>query len=140
MSDDQLAPLRDWLRAWQACVRAVDFAAGRTLCAEDIVAFGTVAPFVTGLDVVEREQWRNVWPVIRDFTIAVEGARGVVAGDRGWLAATWDSRGRRSDGSLFPRPGRCTIAFERRDGRWLATHTHFSLVPAHASTTAGSAR
>jgi ketosteroid isomerase-like protein len=140
VSADELAPLREWLRAWQACVRAVDFAAGRKLCAEDIVAFGTVAPFVTGLDVVEREQWRNVWPVIRDFTIDVEGARGVVTGDRGWLAATWDSRGRRSDGTLFPRPGRCTVAFERRDGRWLATHTHFSLVPAPAGATPGSAR
>jgi ketosteroid isomerase-like protein len=137
---DELAPLRDWLRSWQACVRAVDFAAGRKLCADDIVAFGTVAPFVTGLDVVEREQWRNVWPVIADFTIDVEGARGIVTGDRGWAAATWDSRGRRSDGSLFPRPGRCTIAFERRDGRWLATHTHFSLVPAAAGSTSGSAR
>ena len=137
---DELGPLRDWLREWQACVRAVDFAAGRKLCADDIVAFGTVAPFVTGLDVVEREQWRNVWPVIRDFTIDLEGARGIVTGDRGWVAATWDSRGRRSDGSLFPRPGRCTIAFERRDGRWLATHTHFSLVPAPAGPTSGSAR
>src|SRR5438034_96205 len=37
MADD-LAPLRDWLRAWQTCVRAVDFAAGRRLCAPDIVA------------------------------------------------------------------------------------------------------
>jgi len=67
----------------------------------------------------------------------VDGARGARLGDRGWLAATWDSRGRRADGTLFPRPGRCTIAFERRDGRWLATHTHFSLVPAGASATAG---
>jgi ketosteroid isomerase-like protein len=137
---DELAPLRDWLRAWQACVRAVDFAAGRKLCAEDIVAFGTVAPFVTGLDAVEREQWRNVWPVIRDFTIDVDGARGAIAGDRGWLAAVWDSRGRRPDGALFPRPGRCTIAFERRAGRWLATHTHFSLVPAPAGATPGPTR
>jgi ketosteroid isomerase-like protein len=137
---DELAPLREWLRAWQTCVRAVDFAAGRKLCAEDIVAFGTVAPFVTGLDVVEREQWRNVWPVIRDFTIDVDNARGALTGDRGWLAATWDSRGRRGDGTLFPRPGRCTIAFERRDGRWLATHTHFSLVPVATGVTAGSAR
>ena len=95
---------------------------------------------MTGLDAVEREQWRTVWPVIRDFTIDVEGARGVVAGDRGWLAAVWDSRGRRPDGTLFPRPGRCTIAFERRDGRWLATHTHFSLVPAPAGATPGAAR
>ncbi|PYM86187.1 MAG: ketosteroid isomerase, partial [Candidatus Rokuibacteriota bacterium] len=49
MAADDLAPLRDWLRAWQTCVRAVDFAGGRTLCAPDIVAFGTVAPFVQGL-------------------------------------------------------------------------------------------
>jgi ketosteroid isomerase-like protein len=137
MADD-LAPLRDWLRAWQACVRAVDFAGGRALCAPDLVAFGTVAPFVTGLDGVEREQWRKVWPVIADFTIDVDGARGAVAGDRGWVAAVWDSRGRGAGGALVPRPGRCTIAFERRQGRWLATHTHFSLVPAPAGPTHGA--
>jgi ketosteroid isomerase-like protein len=137
---DELAPLRDWLRAWQTCERTGDFAGGRKLCADEIVAFGTVAPFVIGLDAVEREQWRHVWPVIRDFTIDVEGARGAVAGDHAWLAAVWDSRGQRADGSLFPRPGRCTIAFERRQGRWLATHTHFSLVPAPAGDTPGSSR
>ena len=137
---DAIAPLQEWLRALQACVQAVDFAAGRTLFAEDIVAFGTVAPFVTGLDAVEREQWRHVWPVIRDFTIDVEGARGAVTGDRAWVAAVWDSRGRRPDGSWFRRPGRCTIAFERRGGRWLATHTHFSLVPAPAGTTTDPSR
>src|ERR671922_1375875 len=71
----------------------VDCAAGRKLCAEDIVAFGTVAPFVAGLDVVGREQWRNVWPVIRDFTIDVDDARGAVVGDRGWGGATRGSRG-----------------------------------------------
>jgi ketosteroid isomerase-like protein len=131
---DQLAPLREWLRAWQACVRAVDFAGGRKLCAPDIVAFGTVAPFVEGLDTVEREQWRRVWPVINDFTIDVDHARGAVTGDRGWIAATWDSRGTLADGGTFPRPGRCTLAFERRDGRWLATHTHFSLTPAPGTT------
>ncbi len=135
MAADDLAPLRDWLRAWQTCVRAVDFAGGRTLCAPDIVAFGTVAPFVQGLDVVEKEQWRRVWPVIRDFTLDVDRARGAVAGDRGWIAATWDSLGTLPDGGTFPRPGRCTLAFERRHGRWLATHTHFSLVPSPVGLT-----
>ncbi len=133
MADD-LEPLRDWLRAWQACVRAVDFAAGRTLCAPDLIGFGTVAAFVEGIDAVECLQWRRVWPAIRAFTIDVEGARGAVAGERGWIAALWDSRGILADGGTFPRPGRCTIAFERRDGRWLATHTHFSLVPAPGTT------
>lgn len=126
---DGLAPLREWLRALQAAVGAVDFAAGRRLCAHDVVAFGTVAPFVTGVDALEAHQWRNVWGAIRDFTIDADGAHGAVMGDRGWIAATWTSRGVRPDGTTFARPGRCTIALERRDGRWLATHTHFSLTP-----------
>lgn len=126
---DELEPLREWLRRWQACVRAVDFAGGRALCAPEVIAFGTVAHFVRGIDNVEREQWRNVWPLIRDFTIRVDEARGAVTGDRAWVAAPWDSLGVRPDGSTFPRPGRLTIALENLDGRWLAVHTHFSLTP-----------
>ena len=44
----------------------------------------------------------------------------------GWLRV---SLGVKPDGSTFRRPGRCTVALARRDGRWLATHTHFSLFP-----------
>lgn len=129
---DPIAPLRAWLTAWQARVRAVDFAGGRRLCAPGLVAFGTRATFVQGLDRVEAEQWRHVWPVIRDFTVRVAEAQGAVAGDHAWVAAPWDSLGVRPDGSTFPRPGRLTIAFRLVDGRWLATHTHFSLAPAGA--------
>ena len=53
-------------------------------------------------------------------------ARGAIAGDHGWVATTWDSLGTRPDGSTFQRPGRATIALVRRDGRWLAVHTHFT--------------
>ncbi|HEU4370438.1 MAG TPA: nuclear transport factor 2 family protein [Methylomirabilota bacterium] len=126
---EPIAPLRAWLREWQACVRAVDFEAGRKMCAPDIVAFGTVAPMVEGIDKVMAGQWHQVWANIRDFTIHDARARGVITGDHGWVATTWDSLGLRSDGSTFRRPGRLTIAFVRRDGRWLATHTHFSLTP-----------
>lgn len=129
---DAIAPLRAWLATWQERVRAVDFAGGRQLCAPELVAFGTRATMVEGLDRVETEQWRHVWPVIRDFTVRVTEAQGAVAGDHAWVAAPWDSLGVRSDGSTFLRPGRLTIAFRRVDGRWLATHTHFSLAPAGA--------
>lgn len=127
--EDPLAPIRDWLRALQACVRAVDFEGGRRLCAPDVVAFGTVAHFVEGVERVVEQQWRHVWPRIREFTIHVDEARGGVTGDAAWIAALWDSTGVRPDGTAFPRPGRLTIAFARRGGRWLATHTHFSLSP-----------
>jgi ketosteroid isomerase-like protein len=126
---DPIAPLRAWLGAWQDRVRAVDFEGGRALCAPDLVAFGTVAPFVEGLDAVMAAQWTHVWPNIRDFTIRVADARGEILGDRAWVAAPWDSRGVHPDGRTFSRPGRCTVILARREGRWLATHTHFSLTP-----------
>lgn len=126
---DPIAPLRDWLRAWQERVRAGDFAGGRALCAPELLAFGTRADLVEGVERVEAEQWRRVWNDIRDFTVRVEEARGGIHGDHGWVAARWDSLGVKPGGTTFPRPGRCTILFERRDGRWLATHTHFSLRP-----------
>ncbi len=130
---DRIAPLRDWLREFSACVRAVDFDGGRRLCAADLVAFGTVAELVVGLDRVVEEQWRRVWPRIREFTIRADDARGAIAGTDGWIAAPWTSLGVGSDGRTYWRPGRTTIAFCRRDGRWLATHTHFSLSPTPVS-------
>ncbi len=126
---DPLAPLRAWLLTWQARVRAGDLAGGRELCAPELLAFGTRAEMVEGVDAVMNAQWRHVWPRIREFTVDAIGARGAVEGDRGWVATRWDSQVSRPDGSSFPRPGRLTILFERRDGRWLATHTHFSLTP-----------
>jgi ketosteroid isomerase-like protein len=129
MVADALAPLRAWLADWQAAVRAVDFARGKTMCAADIVAFGTVAPMAAGLDNVMAAQWHKVWGNIRDFTVHGDKALGALAGDHGWIATTWDSLGTRPDGSTFRRPGRLTVALEKRNGRWLATHTHFSLSP-----------
>jgi catechol 2,3-dioxygenase-like lactoylglutathione lyase family enzyme/ketosteroid isomerase-like protein len=124
-----IEPLRQWLRRFASHVRAVDFDAGRAMCDEGLVAFGTVAEFVVGIDRVIAEQWRRVWPNIRDFTIRADEARGGIAGDHGWVAAPWDSVGVRDDGSTFARPGRMTIILRLRDGRWLATHTHVSLSP-----------
>lgn len=126
---DDIAPLRAWLREWHARVRARDFAGGRAMCAPEMFAFGTYADFVDGIEQVMERQWKNVWPNIRDFTIRVDEARGAITGDTAWVAAAWDSLGVRPDGSTFSRPGRLTIILAKRDGRWLATHTHFSLAP-----------
>jgi catechol 2,3-dioxygenase-like lactoylglutathione lyase family enzyme/ketosteroid isomerase-like protein len=132
VSRDEIAPLREWLTKFSAHVRAVDFDGGRAMCDPELVAFGTVAEFVGGIDRVMAEQWRRVWPTIREFTIRADQAIGSVSDDQAWVAAPWDSLGTRPDGSTFRRPGRATIAFVKRDGRWLATHTHFSLSPSPA--------
>lgn len=126
---DGLSLLREWLATFAAHVRAVDFESARLMCAPEMVAFGTVAYLVEGIDRVMEQQWRHVWPHIRDFTIRAEECRGAVDGDRAWAAVPWDSLGVGPDGHTFPRRGRFTVVLERRDDRWLAVHTHVSLAP-----------
>ena len=104
---DPIAPLRAWLTDLHTAVRNQDFAAGKKLCAEDMVAFGTVAPFVTGIDNIMQAQWAMVWPYIRGFTIDVANARVFRKGNPG-RGLTFAEAARR-----FPR--RARTASESRD-------------------------
>jgi ketosteroid isomerase-like protein len=120
---------RTWLTALERCVRAVDYEGARPLFAPDVIAFGTYARLVAGRDALEREQWRVVWPAIREFAFRLEEAQCV--GDETMLGVIvpWDSLGVKSDGVTFSRPGRATLVLVRREGRWAAIHSHFSLAP-----------
>jgi len=125
-----------WLEVFERTVRGRDFAGGRTLFADDAVAFGTWARAVAGLDNIEREQWHNVWPRIRNFHF--EGDTSVRAsGDHAWIAGSWATEVTGPDGRPFNRPGRGTFVLERRDGRWLAVHSHFSLLPSQSESAHG---
>jgi ketosteroid isomerase-like protein len=139
-SDDQAAlqVLADWYRALERCVRAVDFTGGRDLFAEDVVAFGTRAEVVTGLEALERQQWQGIWPNIRDFTFVFDQLHAGHDGNLAWGVVPFMSTGFHPDGTPFERPGRATIILERRDGRWLAKHSHFSLYPGTPPTTHGA--
>ena len=124
---------RDELAAWfttlERCVRAVDYETARGIFAPDVVSFGTRAEMVSGLDALQAQQWSGVWPFIADFTFDLAQLHAGASGDLAWAAVPWTSTGFHEDGTEFPRPGRATVTFARRDGRWLATHTHFSLHP-----------
>jgi uncharacterized protein (TIGR02246 family) len=126
-----------WITEFQAAVRAKDFDAGRRLFAPDAVAFGTFAAAVAGLDNIEREQWRQIWPRIRDFTLE-PGASVRMAGDTAWIASGWSSEATAPDGRPFRRPGRATFVLERRAGRWLAVHSHVSLMPSQSDEVHGT--
>src|SRR6185295_9491994 len=81
MSDARSEAL-DWLSTFEAACRGQDFAAGRRLFAPDAVAFGTYATAVHGLDNIEREQWRQIWPRIRGFRFDGPRDAAGVGGDR----------------------------------------------------------
>jgi len=114
MSDARSEAL-DWLSTFEAACRGRDFEAGRRLFAPDAVAFGTYATAVHGLDNIEREQWRQIWPRIRGFRFESEPAV-AGAGDSAWIAATWASEATGPDGQPFTRRGRAT--FKPRAAGW----------------------
>jgi ketosteroid isomerase-like protein len=124
-----------WLRQFEVACRTRDFATARGMFAEDALAFGTWAKAVRGLDNVEREQWRNVWPRIRDFRFEAPTIR--VCGEAAWIAAAWSTEATGPDGKSFHRPGRGTFVLERRSGRWLCVHSHFSLPPTQSEAAHG---
>ena len=130
--DDDAARIRQWFERLAQQVGAVDFAGARPLFAADLVAFGTVAEFVTGRDAVEAAQWRSVWPHIDGFRWRPD-IRTLVAADRLSAVglAVFDSIGYDADGRPYDRPGRATVAFRRPQlgVDWQAAHTHMSLFP-----------
>jgi ketosteroid isomerase-like protein len=121
--------IREWLERFAEAVRAVDYERGKTMFAEDVVGFGTYASMLVGLDNLVEGQWTNIWGVTRGFTFRLDEMHCGVSGDQAWVAAPWDSEGQSTDGNWYDRPGRATIILERRDGVWLAVHTHLSLYP-----------
>lgn len=121
--------VRDWLLEMQAAVRSVDYVRARPLFAEDVVAFGTFAAVVSGREQLEHEQWRSIWPTIRDFTFRLEQLHCLGSGDALCVVVPWDSIGQREDGQTFSRPGRATLLLMSRGERLIATHSHFSLAP-----------
>lgn len=131
------AEIRAWFERWAAHVRARDFDAARALFSPDVIGFGTRMHIVHGLDRLEQNQWRHVWPTIEGFQFIVDELHVSAsdAADSAWGVVPWVSTGYREDGSAFDRPGRATVIFVRggdptiTPGGWLAVHTHISLAP-----------
>src|SRR5712692_7500395 len=108
---------RQWLREFETACRGRDFDTGRRMFAEDAVAFGTWATAVSGLADIEREQWRNVWPRIREFRFEARPV-GHAMGEAAWVAAEWSSEATGPDGQALRRAGRATFVLARHGGGW----------------------
>jgi ketosteroid isomerase-like protein len=125
--------VRAWIAAWGDEVAGVDMAAARRRFAPGVVAFGTFARMVHGIDALEADQWRNIWPTIDGFAFRLAELVVIASADGRQAVAVvpWDSRGRGPDGAPYDRPGRATVVLQREsaDSPWLGVHTHFSLVP-----------
>ena len=142
-TNDHLAAAREWFARLSAACAAVDYEAGRRIFTDDVASFGTKADIVVGLGPLQANQWKGIWPNIANFRVDLDSVRGGGDGDSAWGIAVWNSTGFDESGNSFVRPGRATVALERRvtdvapGGEWLAVHTHFSLNPGTPPQTFG---
>jgi ketosteroid isomerase-like protein len=133
VAEPLVASVRDWVAEWGAEVASVDMVSARRRFDPDVVAFGTFARMVHGVDALEADQWRNIWPAIRGFTFRLDELVVLASADGCQAVAVvpWDSEGSDADGVAYSRPGRATVVLRRASAAapWLGVHTHFSLVP-----------
>jgi ketosteroid isomerase-like protein len=131
--EDDFNAIRQWFAEWTVNVADVDFVPARDLFEDNVASFGTHMDVVEGLQNLENDQWRSVWPTIEDFSFLLPTLKVAVSPDRRMAIGiiTFSSTGIGADGHRFPRPGRATVAFSRarRNAKWKAIHTHVSLNP-----------
>ena len=125
-----------WLRKFETACRGRDYDAGRLMFAQDAVAFGTWAMAVHGLENIEREQWRNVWPRIREFRFEARPVARAM-GDAAWVAAAWSSEATGPDGQALRRAGRATFVLACHGDGWRCVHSHVSLLPSQSESVHG---
>lgn len=135
---DPHVAVHEWFERLGRYCALVDYEAARAIFADDVVAFGTNMEIEAGLDSLQQNQWEGIWPNISDFRFDLGRIHVKGESERAWGVATWLSTGFDDAGRPFDRPGRATVVLERREGRWLAVHTHFSLVPGTPQRTYGS--
>ena len=129
MAHDAEQSIREWFQEMERHTQNLDFESARKMMAPDVLAFSTRTNVMTGVDSLVEEQWAPTWPSLRDFTYDLDQLHLRVSGEVAWTVVPWKSTGFNSDGTSFPRPGRATIIFEKRDDAWLAVHSHYSLAP-----------
>jgi hypothetical protein len=129
-AEHQLAgAAKSWLTGLQECVRSLDYAKARTLFDEGVVSFGTQVNTVeVGLGDVEREQWREVWPRVRNFTYRLGEARFFGEANCLCVLVPWDSVGVHADGATHDRSGRTTFVLSERGCKLTCVHFHSSLI------------
>ena len=86
--------IANWFSTWEKLIGRVDYALARDLFDSDVIGFGTHMDTVKGLDHLEQDQWRHVWPTIDGFRFDLDStARAVQRSSSSGRLRTISGRG-----------------------------------------------
>ena len=136
-TDRPIDAVKQWFALMERYCASVDYDAAERIFADDVVSFGTAMDIVRGRKALRQGQWESIWGNISNFKMDLANVHAAGGGSQAWGVVTWTSIGFDGNHKPFYRPGRATVTLERRDGAWLAVHTHFSLYPGTPQRTFG---
>ena len=128
-TDNPQEAAEQWFAYLEKFCSSVDYDSAEHIFADDVTSFGTRTDIVSGLQTLRKNQWESIWGNIKNFKMDLDNVHAGGDERQAWGIVTWTSVGFDGNHDLFSRPGRATVTLEKRDGRWLAVHTHFSLYP-----------
>ena len=137
VSSDPIEAVQQWFALMEQCCASVDYDGAECIFADDVVSFGTAMDIVSGRKSLREGQWESIWGNISNFRMDLDNVHAGGSGNQAWGVVTWTSLGFDGNHEPFYRPGRATVTLERRDGIWLAVHSHFSLYPGTPQRTFG---
>ena len=129
--------VKQWFALMERFCASVDYDGAEEIFAEDVVSFGTKMDIVRGRKALREGQWESIWGNISNFKMDLDNVHAGGSGNQAWGVVSWTSIGFDGNHQPYYRPGRATVTIERRDGVWLAVHTHFSLYPGTPQRTFG---
>ena len=120
-----------WYSEWENYVQNKNYSSAMNLFENDVVSFGTWMNVVQGLDQLQSNQWKNIWPTISKFRFLTDTLFIQLSPDKLFANSIiiWTSIGYELDGASFDRTGRATVTLKRDNNNsdWKGIHTHFSL-------------
>ena len=134
VSSDPIEAVQQWFALMEQCCASVDYDGAECIFADDVVSFGTAMDIVSGRKSLREGQWESIWGNISNFKMDLDNVHAGGSGNQAWGVVTWTSLGFDGNHEPFYRPGRATVTLERRDGIWLAVHSHFLSVSRHATS------
>lgn len=121
-----------WLQEFEKCVRSKDYKRGERMFHTNSYCFGSKATMLSNREELIENQWKKIWRNITDFRYDLKSLQILSSDDSSMTCAIcrWHSIGYHKNGDSFSRPGRATFVFQKSsEDKWLAIHSHYSLVP-----------
>ena len=130
-NNEDYTSIKLWYSEWENYVQNKNYSSAMNLFNNDVISFGTWMDVVQGLDQLQLNQWKNIWPTIGKFRFLTDTLLIQSLPDKLFANSIiiWDSIGYKKDGNSFERTGRATVTLKRDNfnTNWKGIHTHFSL-------------